>query len=1116
MAGPLGEPNGGPLADEDFNALVTEMLNRPLRRRSRAEKEKSLIKSALRGGLSALEYTGETLDKPGRAVRGSINFFTGGKAGGGLLNLVPFSDTVGLTDPQEGVTGRDLLEHLGMDANKETGLHPIDDPAEAARDTAGLGTEILLDPLTYGTLGLSALGKGGKIAKAAGLLDDAAKIGKVAGKGSRVSRMTTSLYDVLKNQAAQATGQTRRGALEAAQRAAEASGTKLTDVWREPLGGIANVGLPFTAGKLVGTGPLAQKAFGLLDTVADKARWSAPGRLLAQAFHAPVRDTWTRVGQEAATELARNQELARSGVLAKMAERLQFAKDQGLTGDAAGNQLRQMFESYGPVHPKLQPLYGDVTGELADELKRAQELGIDVSQFGDEANIGYFPRHVTSAPNRTGMERHAFNTLDGGQAGRQSFLRGILGGTDTLKQIISDPDVLTAVDTAAARKHIVTKYGPLIVGKDRFDRIESLADWARSLPPETSVQGAFANHPLMDLQHHRLGREDAIASADALLGVVAKHAQPVAAYAPGSETKTVRDILSNAGLVAGDANGGALRAIAIKQGFDPITFGMHGNNMPLDLLHHRIPLEIADDLQAIMRPLSGPAPVNSVLNGKYGVDSLTHLFKAGVLTRPARYVRDLMSGQVQNVLSQQFSPATVSGANRLVRGKLIEGAEQYPLVKQMLAERGVPATPGNATKIVQELLYSQEIGGKHEAKMIGSPGTPPITSLDEMLANLPGHSPFEGVRATVKQALPRSREQANPLNVRGFAGRTESTFAPAVAGEAAGHFTDAMNRIAPFLHKLERGIDPGQAAREVGAAQVNYGTRHFTRTEQQVLKRLFPFYSFTRGMLPHTVGTLAGNPGGPLAQLLRTSKAGRAEGEVVPDHLQDTALLPMGRLPDGSNRYLTGFGLMHEDPLSLLGSNPKQTGLELLSRLNPLVKGPLEGLTGQSFFQKGPEGGRPLRELDPTIGRTLANMLGRGTDGEPVAVPSAVELIGANSPASALLTIARQLSDPRKGIGNVASNLLTGIRTTDVSPAAQNAVLQKLNDEQAREMGAKHFERLSFPKQMLAKMSPREREAAKKYQVLAKMLTQRSKQNVKRRAAEKRRKQQAEQVETTS
>lgn len=101
--------------------------------------------------LDALGYVGDTLAKPGRAVRGVL----AGRPDE-LANLIPFSDTMGLTDPHRQVRGRDLLNQMGVTDEADDGWGAM---------LGGFGADVLTDPLTYagGALlrgGLKALSPG--------------------------------------------------------------------------------------------------------------------------------------------------------------------------------------------------------------------------------------------------------------------------------------------------------------------------------------------------------------------------------------------------------------------------------------------------------------------------------------------------------------------------------------------------------------------------------------------------------------------------------------------------------------------------------------------------------------------------------------------------------------------------------------------------------------------------------------------------------------------------------------------------------------------------------------------------------------------------------------------
>jgi hypothetical protein len=91
--------------------------------------------------LSGADYLGSAIGKPGRAVRGLLS----GNTNEGLAAL-PFSDSLGITDPSQAVSGSQLLGQYGL----STG----DSLADSA---LGFGAEMALDPTTY--LGAGIAGK---------------------------------------------------------------------------------------------------------------------------------------------------------------------------------------------------------------------------------------------------------------------------------------------------------------------------------------------------------------------------------------------------------------------------------------------------------------------------------------------------------------------------------------------------------------------------------------------------------------------------------------------------------------------------------------------------------------------------------------------------------------------------------------------------------------------------------------------------------------------------------------------------------------------------------------------------------------------------------------------
>ena len=431
-----------------------------------------------------------------------------------------------------------------------------------------------------------------------------------------------------------------------------------------------------------------------------------------------------------------------------------------------------------------------------------------------------------------------------------------------------------------------------------------------------------------------------------------------------------------------------------------------------------------------------------------------------------------------------------------------------------------------ATKMLSELGYGSETFGSFDASRVRdvAGGTEAMPgSLPEVLGSIPrpGQETFSMGRVLRKASGIEPGTSFNPLHQRGVGGRTESTHHIAAAGEELGAGTEFLNRMAPFINQLEKGYDVAEASARVGAAQVLYGNRHYTPFEQKVMTRLLPFYKFSRGQIPFHAKQLLERPGGPYGQLTRGMGQMQQQGELAPEHVRDTASIPVdgrnpilsalvGEAPEGVDRYIAGFGLMNEDLLSM-SLSPRGLGQEFLGRSSPFVKGPLEWITNQSFFQSGPEGGRSLDKLDPTVGRLISNLTGQE---DPVRLPGMLEQVLSNSPAARALTTLRTLSDPRKGgdYGPISDavpfsipgapsllNLLTGVRVTDVSPGAKDTLIRELLTREMKDAGASTFERVYFSKDELAKMGPEQRKAAENLQGLANVLARRAKERAKAR-----------------
>lgn len=321
-----------------------------------------------------------------------------------------------------------------------------------------------------------------------------------------------------------------------------------------------------------------------------------------------------------------------------------------------------------------------------------------------------------------------------------------------------------------------------------------------------------------------------------------------------------------------------------------------------------------------------------------------------------------------------------------------------------------------------------------------------------------------------------------------------------------------VNRGSMYLYLTEdKGWTPAAAARKVEEIHFNYSPGGSTEFEKQVASRMVLFYKFQRGMAPLFFKTLAKHPGGAMAQTVRAERLAAGNDPTTPDYVAGTLAIPnpLGHVkPDGSKSYITGFGLPFEQTLAFAEGAPNpQAGIrEALAQTTPLIKAPIEWATGQSLFQTGPRGGgRELEDLDPTLGRTAKNVgytlglneksgkaFGKGNE-----AAAAGEFVVANSPASRFATTARQLSDPRKSIFEKALNFGSGVRVSDVSPQAQDAVLRQRLAEHMKRSGAVEFTKTYFRKDDKAAMDPAEAERSRRMDALMTELAKRAKERKK-------------------
>lgn len=975
------------------------------------EDRSSLMGDILSKGTGTLQYLGETLDKPGRAVRGLL----AGKPKE-LANLIPFSDTLGITKPDESVSGRDLLEKAGVLGQNTPGLD--------WGDVAGFGAEVLTDPLSY--LGVGALTKAGKVARAAGISTKGANKFRTLGE-----HLATAAPDVVK----------------AAENAAVKQGTTLGALQGQKLGGAFG----FTTGPLGMLGihgshvPAAAQSetakkvteslgnvpglLGKIPGVGPALQEGAEGlnRIRRGLFDHSVQGNFTKFGQQVAEYSTEAKRSARQRAIADSMEAADtvagFNKafqeafgsrvgtleqsEHGLRAAAqaaAETQQRSgkpavayALKRYFPGVPVGREMRDRFQNEVVNKLLGIEDRGAQ-AYIEKGGNLSLMPS-LGDPLVSPGLVRHKARFLDteaeiakgGRAAGKarqfQTSFEGAMKRTPAFKfipahiknQMLSDPEVFNALeqgtDVAMAMTLLDKKYGPWIRRATASHNHALTAAGQAATTQPIDVFNAIAAHLRSTLGQGKPGRlvEDAV--------------QNTARYSKGLATADANltaihrlygDNLVDWGIPLQDAfKQAGMTDKAIEH------FGRTFGQQALSMTVHPSAVEAAT---SFMRKVSNPewAPVIA-----QHIDDLTKLFKKHVtLPFPNFAVRNFYSGQAMNAMGAEINSAS-------------DAAKYGKSFRQML---GILENPTAHKEVLHEMV-SRGVLDERELASLG-------VELGWGLGHIPNRAPGGiGVPLPsledVRQGVTAAREQAGP-GLRGALGAALNV--PANVGAKVNQRVEFANRVAPYLYLRQHlGWTPEAAAQRVRQLQVAYD--ELAPFEKAVMRRLVPFYTWQRKVIPEMLAQIGRRPGGVTAQTIRASNIGRSQNEFVPPYIGEGMSVNLG-----GDRYLSGLGLPTDQLADLAVKGPttlgtlSRTGQKALAQTNPLLKMPLEIATGTNFFT-----GRPLTESYkfPT-NNVLFNELTY------------------NTPAARALTSGRQLLDERKSPATKAVNLLTGAKVTDV------------------------------------------------------------------------------------
>ncbi len=1021
------------------------------------EERQGWLDQAYEDSLGGLSYIGKVLDKTfgGRAIRGVL----GGNPEE-LASIIPMSDTLGLTSSANEISGRQLLDRTGLTTAGDDSW---------ANTLAGVGAEVLLDPATYATFGGSTAA--GLAAKKAGTAVKGLAPGIRAGERSLVG------FGMPFGQPLTHMG-TGAGTADVVEAIPKYLGKAVPGPVANFAGGIGRaIGThfdPAVAGATTGeVQPIAREVF-------------TPG---LKKYSEPVRNVWADAVEELNPIIGQGPDVERALLegmrgkiemmqdpLAVLAERTtryndrvaelgdqltqgkigqqgfneELLKAQGVRDQLADNitQNTKYFQQNDPdammAAAGLDPMAiatADKHSRSIFEANRAMRdaekaRGIVSNELDDF--IGYTTRQQSSLPKAEGeglwkyLGRRATEgsaAFDPTQRQRLEPFRNVPGGTNAINDIMKDP-TLRALPPDKLQESLRT----MLTGDPMpptnypaWKQAEDLANIIHTSDPRypSASLDYFTKDILKGLEQKGQIHSRKMALSDSIIEGVKKTAVPQSQLTAVNRSGIpLEDVLSKAGFVQGGSGWGNVMA----------HFGVAKAG---SLKGMSVPEDVAADLLKLGEAWKTPAALAPVVQAW---DMAMNAFKTNVTAVfPAFHTRNVMSGVFNMWRDNALSMDAMKEMQTVQRGGFLSDK----MAKQLFP--GTPMTAQEATAAFKKELLANNVAFTRESRRLGADVLGPTERLTSF--NVPettgtakslgqvgkdfaaGFKPTDEAR---KAGYGTLRQLFDPFAVEGVAAdKTVNRFVD--RGRKVGETAEDWMRGSHYMAKRMGGFAPDVAAEGVAKYHIDY--TNLTQTEKQVMKRLVPWYSFSRRSLPVVLEDLATQPA-KVAAATRLTSGAREKGEFAPGYIAEGASMPFPGAAEGSARYLSSFGLPIEDEAfktlgSALHGNIKRTVGGAFGMINPYMKAIPEQAFGQQFYS-----GRNLADLEPSTVVSLGGLV-------PQRTAQTLTQFFANTPAARVISTADRALDTRKWDGTGLLNLGTGVRVSDVNLERTKAAAQR-------------------------------------------------------------------------
>ena len=1163
-----------PLPTQPIDPLTLPALRAAAQRRAQPlalepEQERSLLQS----GLGLLEVIGRTLDKPGAAARGTIHGITDlmqgdptPEWGGGLLNLIPLSDTFEITKPENRVSGRDLLENVGVLRKNKPGL--FNSLADAGGDVAGFATEVVTDPLFWMSGPLGTLTKAGQATKAA------AKAGP---------RYTNA--DEFTQAAAQAMQRLQRGApgvkeIEAPATLIEglASGERSILGLKAPWASNAALALGDLPGgrtidKAAGTA-LKALHYGLGDPITKAI--SAPMRGLRAGFDISAQGqaktaeqwladksfgTYRRVSglwnDFAPVAVAREKELM--GTFKEIADHNATFGDANAFNKAA-RYMHEMpyFKDVADVKtyvdstlgvgqastPEIQQMSDTLSTKWHEYIEGMR--GVKDKVYDELAELGYDGPRLELRELFGSHGRRRSTNITSSLEAREELFVNTPGMTKSWIELSMDP-LLTASsvrDVSQVSGFVPTAPGVVDIGSYVQAADRQNLGRVTSIDQQTGIANVYF--------HNKKTRATATVPIPlSKLTPVTKNGAPV--FKPITQAQLSQDLIArlrnNVNPVTGqpdpipflpkdkvaDLKKRYIWDARLKPEFDKsLSEALSKAQTPEEVAEITAKYQKVEDewLKGYSITDNKGITTNYPPKAEQAIDYLDKqpaemrvngLFPRQILEDQHDYMRQVLSrvATMREVHSFLAEPGVLNatGATGVPLAKAWKDAGYTDKGLQTLAaEKGVDVQnsfihekAASALKAYQQVMMPRNVkkfismvdpvinmyrfsltapfpafhvrnalSGTWMAMADGSEVTVPglwkayndfdrhikgkqsfnqdfinmleqgeilgSTMLKEFAEPRTSGLPTESLWKSMKRTLSGVNRKnlgakLNPLNLPGMQAAAEAGEEKVenILSELAGNafnYVEARNRVGYAKALWDKGYSPSEIINRVRRSQFDYS--ELTPIDQNVMRTLFPFWTFTKKNLPYELKKIAEQPGGVTSQTIRALTGTEGEGEegYTPSFLKERLALrgPQqypswlgGEKLPGETTFITQTGITPVEEFNKFTAEPGLLGLlnrrnlqKTASNLHPLAVAALRQYSGEDPFS-----GRPLKYLhSPTDA-----ILNRAGLGLPDEVKPYVDRTLQALPTTRLMQEVGGVLDKRKSWPETIANLLTGVNS---------------------------------------------------------------------------------------